>query len=262
MKFTVLTIFPEMCRSFFEYGIVRRAIQSGKVAASAVNIRDFTNDRHLTTDDRPYGGGCGMVMKPEPLASAIRAAKKCAPESKVVLLSPQGRIFNQSIARMFAALEGVILVCGRYEGVDARIGGELVDYELSVGDYVLSGGEPGALVVMDAVIRLVPGTLGGEDSAQKESFSEYLLEHDHFTRPPSFEGQDVPAVLLSGNHAEIEKWRLETSLLHTVLKRPDLLKNRCLSPAERDILKRWHREIEKLIYDQFVCGTGSLSGGQ
>ncbi|MDX9788378.1 MAG: tRNA (guanosine(37)-N1)-methyltransferase TrmD [Desulfobacterales bacterium] len=262
MNFAVLTIFPEMCRSFFEYGIVRRAIQGGKAAAVAIDIREFTTDRHHTTDDRPYGGGCGMVMKPEPLAEAIRAAKRQSPESTVVLLSPRGRIFNQSMARVFAACSGLVLVCGRYEGVDARICRNLIDDEVSIGDYVMSGGEPGALVVMDAVIRLIPGALGGEDSADKESFSDYLLEHDHYTRPPCFEGEDVPEVLLSGNHAEIDKWRQETALMYTVLKRPDLLKNRCLSPSERDVLARWHREIENLIHGQSVCGAGSLSGGQ
>lgn len=248
MNFDVLTIFPEMCQPFFEHGIVRRAIESKKITASAVDIRDFALDRHRTTDDRPYGGGCGMVMKPEPLAGAIRSAKEQAPESQVVLLSPQGRIFNQALARSFASLPGLIFVCGRYEGVDERICQDLVDYEISIGDYVMTGGELAAMVVMDAVIRLIPGTLGGEDSADKDSFSDDLLEHGHYTRPACFEGETVPAVLLSGNHGEIEKWRLEMSLIRTVLKRPDLLINRCLSKQEKEILERWHHGIGALIH--------------
>lgn len=262
MKFAVLTIFPEMCQPFFEHGIVRRAIESGKISASAVDLRDFTSDRHKTTDDRPYGGGCGMVMKPEPLAAAIRATKASAPESRVVLLSPRGRGFSQAMAQDFATLPGLIFICGRYEGVDERISQNFVDHEVSIGDYVMTGGELAAMVVMDAVVRLIPGTLGGEVSAEKESFSDNLLEHGHYTRPPVFEGQAVPEVLLSGHHGEIEKWRLETSLIHTVLKRNDLLQNRCLSSKEIEILKRWRREIDKLIHGQSVCGAGSLSGGQ
>jgi tRNA (guanine37-N1)-methyltransferase len=262
MKFAVLTIFPEMCRPFFEHGIVRRAIESEKISASAVDLRDFTSDRHKTTDDRPYGGGCGMVMKPEPLAAAIRSTKASAPESRVVLLSPRGRRFNQRIAQEFATLPGLIFICGRYEGVDERISQAFVDYDVSIGDYVMTGGELAAMVVMDAVIRLIPGTLGGEASAEKESFSNDLLEHGHYTRPPVFEGEEVPEVLLSGHHAEIERWRLETSLLHTVLKRKDLLQNRCLSSKEIEILRCWRREIDDLIHGQSVCGAGSLPGGQ
>lgn len=262
MRFAVLTIFPEMCRPFFEHGIIRRAIESGKISASAVDIRDFTTDRHKTTDDRPYGGGCGMVMKPEPLAAAIRAAKASASGSRVVVLSPRGRRFNQAMARELAKLPGLIFVCGRYEGVDERICQTLVDYDVSIGDYVMTGGELAAMVVMDAVIRLIPGTLGGESSAEKESFSNDLLEHGHYTRPPVFEGEGVPRVLLSGHHAEIENWRLETSLIQTVVKRKDLLQNRCLSSKEIEILNRWRREIDKLIHDQSVCGAGPLPGGQ
>lgn len=262
MKFAVLTIFPEMCRPFFEHGIVRRAIESGMISASAVDLREFTSDRHKTTDDRPYGGGCGMVMKPEPLAAAIRSTKASAPESRVVLLSPRGRRFNQAMAGEFAVLPGLIFICGRYEGVDERISQNFVDGEVSIGDYVMTGGELAAMVVMDAVVRLIPGTLGGEASAEKESFSNDLLEHGQYTRPPVFEGQTVPEVLLSGHHGEIENWRLETSLLHTVLKRKDLLQNRCLSSKETEILKRWRREIDDLIHGQSVCGAGSLPGDQ
>lgn len=248
MNFAILTIFPEMCRPFFEHGIVRRAIESGKITASAVDIREFTTDRHKTTDDRPYGGGCGMVMKPEPLAAAIRSAKAGSPDSRVILLSPQGRCLTQQMAREFATLPGLVFVCGRYEGIDERICRKLVDYEVSIGDYVLTGGELAAMVMMDAVVRLIPGTLGGDTSAERESFSNDLLEHGHYTRPPVFEGEPVPEVLLSGHHGEIENWRLEASLLNTVLKRKDLLENRSLTGREMEILKRWHREIENLIH--------------
>jgi tRNA (guanine37-N1)-methyltransferase len=262
MNIHVLTIFPEMFQPFFGHGMVRQAIQGGKVRVRAVDLRQFTRDRHRTTDDRPYGGGCGMVMKPEPLAEAIRAAKQQAPEASVVYLTPQGRVFDQPMARAFAALPGLIFVCGRYEGVDERICGNFVDHEVSIGNYVMTGGELAAMVVMDAVIRLVPGVLGGEDSAEKESFSDYLLEHGHYTRPPVFEDEPVPEVLLSGHHVRIEKWRREMSLMHTVLKRPELLDGRCLSGEDMAILKKWRLEIEKLIHGQSVCGADSPPGGQ
>jgi tRNA (guanine37-N1)-methyltransferase len=258
MNLIVLTIFPEMCRPFFEHGIVRRAIEGGKVTVSALDLRNFTSDRHKTTDDRPYGGGYGMVMKPEPLAAAIQMAKTDAPQSRVVLLSPRGRRFTQETAQHFATLPGLIFICGRYEGVDERICQNYVDFELSIGDYVMTGGELAAMVVMDSVIRLIPGTLGGEGSAEKESFSDNLLEHGHYTRPSVFMGEAVPEVLLSGHHEEIENWRLETSLIHTVLKRKDLLQNRRFSDKEIEILKRWRREIDMLIHGKSVCGVDSL----
>ena len=260
MNFIVLTIFPEMFRSFWEHGIIKRAINRKKIVVSAIDIRDFATDKHRTTDDRPYGGGCGMVMMAEPLAGAIRAAKKRAPASKTVLLTPQGRCFDQSIAYELASDEGVILVCGRYEGVDERVCHELIDDEISIGDYVLTGGELAAMIIVDAVTRLIPGTLGGEDSAEKDSFSDGLLEHAHYTRPRDFEGYEVPEILLSGNHQEIEKWRLETSLIRTFLKRKDLLEKKSLSQQEIDILKKWCLDIEKIIYDQSLRSSDSLSG--
>ena len=213
MFFKVLTIFPEMFDSFWSHGIIRRAIEHQKIFASAVNIRDFAVDRHQVTDDRPYGGGSGMVMKPEPLAAAIRDASKNLTGAKTILLTPQGRVFNQKMARELAASAGLILVCGRYEGVDERICHDLIDYEVSIGDYVLTGGELAAMIVVDAVTRLIPGTLGGEGAAEKDSFSDDLLEHAHYTRPADFEGRQVPEVLLSGHHQEIEKWRLESSVM-------------------------------------------------
>jgi len=247
MNFIVLTIFPEMFDSFWAHGIIRRAIDQKKIVTSTINIRDFARNRHQMTDDRPYGGGSGMVMKPEPLAGAIRAAKKRAPFAKSILLTPQGREFNQHMAQQLAKGDELILVCGRYEGVDERVSHELIDYEISIGDYVLTGGELAAMVVIEAVTRLIPGTLGGEDSAKKDSFSDSLLEHDHYTRPRSFEGEKVPEVLLSGHHQEIEQWRLESSVMRTLLKRPDLLQKRKPGEQEIDILKKWYSEIEKII---------------
>lgn len=251
-----------MCRPFWTHGIVRRAVEQNKISVDALNIRDYAQDRHQMTDDRPYGGGCGMVMKPEPLARAIGAAKGQHKTAKVVLLSPQGRLFNQSMAEMFSALDSLILVCGRYEGVDERICRELVDYEVSIGDFVMSGGELGALVIIDAVTRLLPGVLGGEDSAALESFSNGLLEHAHYTRPPVFENENVPRVLLSGNHKEIERWRLESALANTFVKRQDLLADRCLNAEEINILKRWHRDLERIIHAQSISGFDSLPRGQ
>lgn len=262
MEFFVLTIFPDMFIPFWEHGIIKRAIDQKKISTTAINIRDYAEGRHRVTDDRPYGGGSGMVMKPEPLAGAIRAAKKKAPASRTILLTPQGRSFNQNIARRLASLKGLILVCGRYEGVDERIGRNLIEQEISIGDFVLTGGELAAMVIIEAVTRLIPGTLGGTDAAENDSFSDGVLEHPHYTRPRIFEGEHVPEVLLSGNHKEIEKWRLEASLLHTLLKRKDLLKDRALSSQEIKILKKWCRNIEKIISDQSFHSTDPLSRRQ
>jgi tRNA (guanine37-N1)-methyltransferase len=247
MKFVVLTIFPEMFDPFWDHGIIRRAIDQKKIFASTLNIRDFAEDKHQVTDDRPYGGGSGMVMKPEPLAGAIRAANRKFPSAKTILLTPQGRVFNQAVANELAASEGLVLVCGRYEGVDERISHDLIDTEISIGDYVLTGGELAAMVVIEAVTRQIPGTLGGEDAAEKDSFSNGLLEHAHYTRPQVFEGKAVPEILLSGHHEEIENWRLESALMRTLLKRPDLLKNKSLNKQELDILKKWSRNIQNII---------------
>jgi tRNA (guanine37-N1)-methyltransferase len=247
MQVQVLTLFPGMFSAFWSHGMLRKAIEQTIVAASTLNIRDFATDRHQITDDRPYGGGCGMVMKPEPLAAAIRAAKARVPDARTVLMNPQGRVFDQALAGEIAALPGLILICGRYEGVDDRLGRELIDDELSIGDYVLTGGEVAAMVVIDAVIRLIPGVLGGEDSAARDSFSDGRLEHPHYTRPPVFEGAEVPAVLLTGHHRNIARWRLETSLLRTFIHRPDLLRERDLSPEEAEILRRWHSDIGQLL---------------
>jgi tRNA (guanine37-N1)-methyltransferase len=238
---------------FWDHGIIRKAIDQKKIFASSLNIRDFASDKHHVTDDKPYGGGSGMVMKPEPLAGAIRAANRNVPSAKTILLTPQGRVFDQKVAHKLAAFEGLVLVCGRYEGVDERICHDLIDYEISVGDFVLTGGELAAMVIIDAVTRLIPGTLGGEDAAEKDSFSNGLLEHAHYTRPQTFEGNPVPEVLLSGHHQEIENWRLvenwrlESSLLRTLAKRADLLKNISLRQQELDILKKWSQDIQNII---------------
>ena len=247
MHFMVLTIFPQMFEPFWTFGIIRKAIENKKILASAVNIRDHAEDRHQVTDDRPYGGGSGMVMKPEPMASAIRAASQKMPEAKTVLLTPQGRVFNQNLVRELATFDGLILVCGRYEGVDERICHDLIDYEISIGDYVLTGGELAGMIVIDAVTRLIPGTLGGEDAAEKDSFSNGKLEHAHYTRPRIFEGEEVPEVLLSGHHQEIENWRLTSSLMRTLLKRPDLLEQKALNRQELEILEKWRNQIKKIL---------------
>ncbi len=262
MDFAALTIFPDIFKAYWEHGILRRAIAQGRISATAVDIRAFTADRHHTTDDRPFGGGCGMVMKPEPLAAALRDTRRRLPRAVTVLLTPQGRVFDQPVAAQLAAAEGLILICGRYEGVDERISDTLIDLELSIGDYVLTGGELAALVVMDAVTRLIPGVLGGEESAAKDSFEGHLLEHAHYTRPQVFEGQAVPEVLLSGNHRAIEAWRRETALTRTVLRRPDLLAARPLCAEDIATLRELAERIERIIEAQHQRGVGPLSGGQ
>lgn len=262
MNFVVLTIFPEMFNPFWEHGIIRRAIDRNKIRVSAIDIRDFAEGKHHVTDDRPYGGGCGMVMKPEPLAAAIGEATQKAPLSKKILLTPQGRRFDSRVAHELSSSEGLILICGRYEGVDERICLDFIDDEISIGDYVLTGGELAAMVIIDAVTRLIPGILGGRESAEKDSFSGGILEYAQYTRPRSFEGHDVPEILLSGDHKKIENWRLETSLIRTFLKRPDLFENRALSKQEIEILKKWCVDIERIIHNQSLYGPGALSGGQ
>ncbi len=260
MDVAVLTIFPEMFDRFWAHGIVRRAIEQGYLKGDAIDIRAFAEDRHKVTDDRPYGGGCGMVMKPEPLAKAIRAARERMPEAVTLMMTPQGRPFSQQTAAELACRRGLIFICGRYEGVDERFAQLYVDDEISIGDYVLTGGELPAMVVVDAVVRLIPGVLGGRDSAAADSFADGLLEHAHYTRPPVFEGRSVPDVLLSGNHAAIAQWRLEAALVRTFLKRPDLLENREFTAQEIAILRKWSKELENLTRVQSARSTGPLSG--
>ena len=232
LRFDIVTIFPEFFREAFDYGIIRRARTAELVEIKAHDLRAWTTDKHHSVDDRPFGGGDGMVFKPEPVFAAVgeltgtseRANYSSA--TRVVLLSPQGRVFTQQLAQDFATTAThVVLICGRYEGVDERVVEALVTDEVSIGDYVLSGGEPAALVVIDAVVRLLPGALGSETSAVHESFSEGLLDYPHYTRPPELRGLKVPDILLTGNHVEIARWRREQALRKTQRNRPDLLKD-------------------------------------
>ncbi|PYS70406.1 MAG: tRNA (guanosine(37)-N1)-methyltransferase TrmD [Acidobacteria bacterium] len=231
LRIDIITIFPEFFRDVIDFGIVKRARAAGIVEITAHDLRGWTTDKHHIVDDRPFGGGDGMVLKPEPIFAGVEALtgagrrEDLPPQTRVVLLSPQGRVLTQAVARELAQPESqVVLLCGRYEGVDERVVEALVTDEISIGDYVLSGGEAAALVLTDAIVRLLPGALGSETSAVFESFSESLLDCPHYTRPPEFRGMRVPDVLLSGNHAEIERWRKDAALLKTRRNRPDLLK--------------------------------------
>jgi len=230
LRVDIITIFPDYFREAFDYGIVRRARVAGLVNIRAHDLRTWTTDKHHMVDDRPFGGGDGMVLKPEPIFAAVASLvgagrrESVAAGKRVVLLSPQGKTLTQALAAEFAACEQLVLICGRYEGVDERVAAALVTDEISIGDYVLSGGEPAALVVIDATVRLLPGALGSATSATTESFSDGGLDYPHYTRPPEFEGMRAPEVLLNGNHAEIARWRREASLDKTKRNRPDLLK--------------------------------------
>jgi tRNA (guanine37-N1)-methyltransferase len=235
MQFDVFTLLPEVFPAYLETSILQRARERGLIDVRVHNIRDHTHDRHHTADDTPYGGGGGMVMKPEPVFEAVETALGGA-ACPVILLSPQGRVFSQAIARELAAHPRLALICGRYEGVDERVRAHLATDEISVGDYVLTGGELPALTVIDAVARLLPGALGDPDGAQDDSHSEGLLEYPHYTRPPEFRGWGVPEVLLSGDHGKVERWRREQSLRRTLAKRPDLLEKAELSEEDRDYL--------------------------
>lgn len=237
MRIAVVTVFPESLSAVTDYGVSGRAVRDGMVSVTGVNPRDFTLDRHKSVDDRPYGGGPGMVMRPEPLAAAIGEARNLAgKQAPVIYLSPQGRRFDDAQARRLAELPGLILLAGRYEGVDERLIESEVDEELSIGDYVLSGGELAAMVVVDAVTRLLPGVLGHEDSAQEDSFADGLLDCPHYTRPDVYEGRAVPAVLTSGDHEAIRRWRLQQALGRTATRRPDLLEARGCGKEEQALL--------------------------
>ena len=223
LKIQILTIFPEVCRCVLSESILKRAQEKNLAQLEAVDLRDWTSDRHRTVDDAPYGGGPGMVMKIEPIDLALTQIR--SPESKVILMTPQGRKFSDAIAREFAQEKDLILLCGHYEGIDQRVADHLVDDEISIGDFVLTSGVLPALVVTDAVVRLIPGVLGDDDSAQQDSFADGILDHPHYTRPADYKGWKVPEVLLGGNHAAIEKWRREVALEATKKRRPDLLES-------------------------------------
>jgi len=221
VKIQILTIFPDVCRSVFNESILKRACEKNLATLEAVDLRRWTSDRHRTVDDAPYGGGPGMVMKIEPIDQALSEIR--CPDSKVILMSPQGRCFSDQIARELALETDLIFLCGHYEGIDQRVADHLVDDEISIGDYVLTSGVLPALVITDAVVRLIPGVLGDDQSAEQDSFAEGILDHPHFTRPSEYKGWKVPDVLLSGNHKAIAEWRKETALATTIKRRPDLI---------------------------------------
>jgi len=243
MRIDVLTLFPEMFEGVFGSSIMGKAREKGLVSLKTVNFRDYSTNKHHTVDDTPYGGGGGMVLKPEPIFAAVEdVAPRAEPGGeerapRVILMCPQGKPFNQAIARELSRERHLIFICGHYEGYDERIRERLVTDELSIGDYVLTGGELPAMVVIDAVVRLLPGVLGNEQSAVSDSFADGLLEYPHYTRPPVFRDMRVPDVLLSGNHAEIEKWRRRQSLLRTLERRPELLATADLTEKERQWLE-------------------------
>ena len=242
MKIEIVTLFPEMVAAAAGFGVCGRALEQGKASLECINPRDFADDAHGTVDDRPYGGGPGMVLKVEPFRTAIRAARKAAPDGPVVFLTPQGRLFDQEIAAELAQSPAMVLVAGRYEGFDERLLGSEADQEVSLGDFVISGGEVAALAIMDAVLRLRPGVLGDPESAQQDSFATGMLDCPHYTRPEDIDGMVVPGVLLDGNHEEIRKWRLKQSLGRTWLRRPDLREGRVLNSEEQTLLDEFMEE--------------------
>ena len=248
LQFDVITIFPQMFDAVTASGVTGRAREKGFYQLVAWNPRDFAHNAYRTVDDRPYGGGPGMVMMPEPLGKAVAAAKERQKsagvyEPRVIHLTPQGRLLNHPLVMELAAEQGVVLLAGRYEGVDERVIAREVDTEISIGDYVLSGGELAAMVVIDSIVRQLPGVLGDADSASQDSFVNGLLDCPHYTRPEQYEGEPVPAVLLSGNHAEISRWRLKQALGRTWQRRPDLLRQRTLSDDERKLLEEFKQEL-------------------
>ena len=245
MNYHVLTLFPEMILQGLNTSIIGRAIEKGILSLEAVNIRDYAGNRYGKVDDYPYGGGAGMVMQAQPIYDAYQSIAEKAKGARVVYMTPQGRPFTQRIAEELSKEENLVFLCGHYEGIDERIIEEIVTDEISLGDFVLTGGELAAITIIDAVSRLVPGVLGKEDSFADESFSDGLLEYPQYTRPPVFHGKEVPEILLSGHHANIAKWRREQSIIRTVKKRPDLLETAELTAKERQFVERLRDELQE-----------------
>lgn len=244
-QFFVLTLFPEMIQQTLSHSIMGRAQKEGHISVEAINIRDYTLNKQKHVDDYPYGGGAGMVMQAQPIYDAYQSIAEKAQGARVVYMTPQGRPFTQRIAEELSQEENLVFLCGHYEGIDERIIEEIVTDEISLGDFVLTGGELAAITIIDAVSRLVPGVLGKEDSFADESFSDGLLEYPQYTRPPVFHGKEVPEILLSGHHANIAKWRREQSIIRTVKKRPDLLETAELTAKERQFVERLREELQE-----------------
>ncbi len=240
MEYYVLTLFPDMIMQGLQTSIIGRAIEEDILRLEAVNIRDYTNSRHGKTDDYPYGGGAGMVMQAQPVYDAFRAvADRLSYKPRVVYLTPQGNVFNQAMARELALEKGIVFLCGHYEGIDERVIGEIVTDEISIGDFVLTGGELPAMCLIDAISRMIPGVLHNEDSAEDDSFGDGLLEHPQYSRPEVWNGIPVPRILLSGDHAKVDAWRREQSLIRTAERRPDLLETAAISPKEREFIRKY-----------------------
>lgn len=250
-RFDILTIFPSIINAYLGESILKRAVLNGLLDVKVHDLRDYTTDRHRTVDDSPYGGGAGMVMKVEPMYNAIKAISSDGQERRRILLSPQGRTYNQALAEELAAEnKRLLLVCGRYEGIDERVRESLIDEEISVGDYVMTGGELASLVIIDSIARLCPGVLGDDESSKEESFSWGILDYPHYTRPPEFMGKAVPEVLLSGNHARIAEWRRMQALKRTMANRPDLLKTAALDAGDRRMLQELGSQKEIIISEE------------
>ncbi len=240
MEYYVLTLFPDMIMQGLQTSIIGRAIEEDILRLEAVNIRDYTNSRHGKTDDYPYGGGAGMVMQAQPVYDAFRSvADRLSYKPRVVYLTPQGKVFDQAMARELALEKGIVFLCGHYEGIDERVIGEIVTDEISIGDFVLTGGELPAMCLIDAISRMIPGVLHNEDSAEDDSFGGGLLEHPQYSRPEVWNGIPVPRILLSGDHAKVDAWRREQSLIRTAERRPDLLETAAISPKEREFIRKY-----------------------
>ncbi len=250
-RFDIVTIFPSIINAYLGESILKRAVRNGLLDVKVYDIRDYTTDKHRTVDDYPYGGGSGMVMKIEPMFNALKAIGADGEERRKILLSPQGRTYNQDIAEeLFQEGKRILLICGRYEGIDERVRETLIDEELSIGDYVMTGGELASLVIIDSVARLCPGVLGDDDSSKEESFTWGILDYPHYTRPPEFMGQVVPGMLLSGNHAKIAEWRRKEALKRTLENRPDLLKKAALSAEDKKMLQELCSQKEIILSEE------------